>query len=280
MNYIDLLKKTTEKTGSIICMGMDPVLEDIPETGSSVKERIYRFYETILNGIISSGIYPGAVKPNYAFYAQYGLEVLGVLQELIKLYKRESIPVILDVKRGDIGKTARAYAMECFDFFEADAVTLAPYMGYDSIEPFMTLYPDGGYYILTRTSNKSAVDLQDLTAEGQPLYMKVAEKLVSWYSPGIGSVVGATYPEELQQILALFTQAELDIPLLIPGVGAQGGDLNEICSILSSQGNMAIHRINSSSGINFAYKKYSNLTYEKAAIEELKILNDTVSRYL
>jgi orotidine-5'-phosphate decarboxylase len=279
MNYLTTLIESAEKTGSIISMGIDPVLEEIPEEGTT-GERIYRFYESILNRAVSTNILPGAVKPNYAFFAQYGIEGITTLQKLINLFKQESIPVILDVKRGDIGKTAKAYAMECFDFFSADAVTLAPYMGFDSIEPFITGYPDKGYYILTRTSNKSAVDFQDMVVDNSKLYIKVAEKIISWYEPGIGSVVGATYPHELDQILSIFHQSEVDVPLLIPGIGAQGGDLEKTCSILAHYGNPNIHRINSSSGINYAYKKYTNMKYDRAAIEELKRLNDEVQSYL
>jgi orotidine-5'-phosphate decarboxylase len=278
MNYLELLKQTTKKTGSIISMGMDPVLEDIPLTTGTPGEKIFHFYETILNTLIKKKTLPGAVKPNYAFYAQYGIEGLQVLEKLIVMYKKESIPVILDVKRGDIGKTAGAYAVECFDFFKADAVTLAPYMGYDSIEPFTTGYPGKGYYILTRTSNKSARDFQDLTTENKKLYNKVSEKITEWYVPGLGSVVGATYPAELEEIQDQFKGYE--IPFLIPGIGAQGGDIDSISSILSVGGNIHIHRINSSSGINYAYKKFSSLTYDMAAREELKQLNDLTNKYL
>jgi orotidine-5'-phosphate decarboxylase len=118
-------------------MGLDPVIEDIPIKTGSNKEKIISFYESILNKIIQQKVYPSAVKPNFAFYAQYGIEGIEALLSVIELYKSQDIPVILDAKRGDIAKTALAYAKECFGFYKADAVTLAPYMGYDSIAPFI-----------------------------------------------------------------------------------------------------------------------------------------------
>ena len=128
MNYIDMLKNSAEKFSSIVCMGLDPVIEDIPETEGTPGERIFVFYEKILNKHIQKNIFPGAVKPNYAFYAQYGIDGIISLEKIIKIYKSAGIPVILDYKRGDIGKTAKAYAKEAFDFFKADSVTLSPYL--------------------------------------------------------------------------------------------------------------------------------------------------------
>ena len=144
MNYIDLMKDSAKKYSSIVCLGLDPVIEDIPEKDGTPGERIFRFYENILNVIVKKNIYPGAVKPNYAFYAQYGIDGIISLEKIISIYKKAGIPVILDYKRGDIGKTAAAYAKEAFDFFKADAVTLSPYLGYDSIEPYIKGYPDKG----------------------------------------------------------------------------------------------------------------------------------------
>ncbi len=280
MNYIELLKNKAEKYGSIVCMGMDPVLENIPIKGKSVKETIVEFYEAILNSLCKKGIYPSAVKPNYAFYGQYGLDGIEALWSIIKIYKREGLPVILDVKRGDIGTTAEAYAREAFVFFEADAVTLAPYMGYDSISPFMNGFPDKGYYVLNKTSNKSSVDFQDIMIDGSPFYSQVTQKIIEWYRPGIGAVVGATYPEELRSIIQKYNATGKEFPLLIPGVGRQGGDVREIVNILKENGNYQIHRINSSSAINYAYKKSPGMDYAEAAAHELHQLNEQIAVYL
>ncbi len=258
-------------------MGMDPILEEIPITKKSVQKTIFFFYENILNEILRKNIHPACVKPNYAFYAQYGFDGLKALKELIDLYKSEGFQVILDAKRGDIGKTAEAYAYEAFDFFGADAVTLAPYIGYDSIEPFMTKYPNKGYYVLCKTSNKSSGDLQDILYEGKPLFLKTAELITEWYKPGIGAVAGATYPEELEKILKVFNSKQKDIPLLIPGIGTQGGNLETVVKILRDTSEVSLHRINASSSINYAYKKFTAMNFAEAAVEEIKLLNDQIN---
>jgi orotidine-5'-phosphate decarboxylase len=273
MNYTEKLKAAAEKFGSIICMGMDPVIEDIPEKNGTIGERIFRFYEKILETTVRAGACPSAVKPNYAFYAQYGIEGIETLARLIALYKDAGFPVILDFKRGDIGTTAAAYAKEAFDFFKADAVTLAPYMGFDSIKPFIDRAPDAGFYILTKTSNKSSADLQDLDSGGSPLFMRMAELIASWNYPGIGSVVGATFPEQLKEINSLFVKSGREIPLLIPGVGSQGGDMKTVLTILREVGDIKIHRINSSGAINYAYKKREGMDYAEAAADEIASLN-------
>ncbi|MFC1671483.1 orotidine-5'-phosphate decarboxylase [Spirochaetota bacterium] len=279
MNYIDILNKTAKQFSSIICLGLDPVIEDIPINGKP-KEQIIEFYTALLNKIIQTGIYPSAVKPNYAFYAQYGIDGIEALITVINIYKEAGLPIILDFKRGDIGKTARAYAKEAFDFFNADAVTLSPYLGYDSISPFIENYPDKGYYILTKTSNKSSAEIQDISVNDEPLYLYMAKRLLKWYHPGIGSVAGATYPEELSSIINIFNSSKKDIPLLIPGVGSQGGDMNAILNILKESPNYLIHRINSSSAINYAYKKYDDLKFDDAAVKALKELNESVNSIL
>ena len=260
-------------------MGLDPVLNEIPEKGNP-GEVIYTFYENILNKIVQSKEYPAAVKPNYAFYAQYGIEGIEALVNVIKIYKDEGFPVILDVKRGDIGKTAEAYAKESFEFFNADAVTISPYLGYDSISPFVDNYPDMGYYILTKTSNKSSSEIQDINVGDEPLYMFIANKLVEWYRPGISSVVGATYPDQLLKISKLFVESKKEIPLLIPGIGSQGGSLEEILNILKIFDDYRIHRINSSSAVNYAYKRFDSIDYSSAAVKALKELNDQIGEIL
>ena len=277
MNYIDLLKESAENYSSIVCLGLDPVIEDIPETAGTPGQRIYTFYEKILNKLVQNYIFPGAVKPNYAFYAQYGIDGIIALEKIINIYKAEKIPVILDYKRGDIGKTAKAYAKEAFDFFMADAVTLSPYLGYDSIEPYIKDYPRKGYYILTKTSNSSSGELQDIKSSGRELFLSVAELIVKWYNPGIGSVAGATYPEQLEKINEIFTDSGFEIPFLIPGVGAQGGSIEDVMKVINKSLDVRIHRINASSSINYAYKTYKNMKYDDAAIEALKQMNDEIN---
>ncbi len=277
MNYIDILKNSAEKFSSIVCMGLDPVIEDIPETDGTPGERIFVFYENILNRHIQKNILPGAVKPNYAFYAQYGIDGIGSLEKIIKIYKSAGIPVILDYKRGDIGKTAKAYAKEAFDFFKADSVTLSPYLGYDSIEPYIKDYPEKGYYILTKTSNSSSGEIQDIKSGDKEMFINVAELIVKWFHPGIGSVAGATYPEQLEKISDIFINSGKEIPFLIPGVGAQGGSVEEVIKVIKRSSDINIHRINASSSLNYAYKTFKNMKYDDASTEALKLMNDEIN---
>jgi orotidine-5'-phosphate decarboxylase len=278
MNYCSFLETYAKKRRSLVCLGLDPVLERIPLNETSIEKKLTFFFESILNQIVQRNIYPSAVKPNYAFYAQYGFEGLHALKNIITMFKKEGIPVILDSKRGDIGNTSSAYAKETFSFFEADAVTLSPYMGYDTLSPFVTEFPDKGYYILCRTSNKSAVDFQDKVIDGKPLYIHVAEKLCSWSKEGLGAVIGATYPDELSQIIDVFGNKSKSIPLLIPGIGTQGGDLTATITILKKSNNIHIHRINSSSGILYAYEKNTNASFDKAAVDEIHNLNNEINK--
>ncbi|HOP28431.1 MAG TPA: orotidine-5'-phosphate decarboxylase [Spirochaetota bacterium] len=276
MNYIEMLKNSAKKYSSIVCLGLDPVIEDIPEKDGTPGERIFKFYDNILNAIVKKNIFPGAVKPNYAFYAQYGIDGIVSLEKVITIYKDAGIPVILDYKRGDIGKTAAAYAKEAFDFFKADAVTLSPYLGYDSIEPYIKGYPDKGYYILTKTSNASSGEIQDVKTEGKDFFLHIADMIVKWYHPGIGSVAGATYPEQLDKINSTFLDSGKEIPFLIPGVGTQGGSISEVMAVLRKCPDVKIHRINASSSINYAYKKMKDLKYDEAAAEALKQMNEEI----
>ena len=280
MKYNEYLVSAADKFNSIVCLGLDPVIDKIPINDKDNYKKILNFFTTILNEMIKTNTFPAAVKPNYAFYAQYGFEGLHALKEIIDLFKKESIPVILDSKRGDIGNTSEAYAKETFDFFCADAVTLSPYMGFDTLAPFITLYPNKGYYILCRTSNQSSKDFQDLIIDGTPFYLKVADKICDWNNSGIGAVIGATYPEELDKIISLFNDKSKSIPILLPGIGTQGGNISAIVPILKKTKNIQEHRINSSSGILYAYKKNDSLTYEKAAIKELQTLNNEINSYL
>lgn len=277
MNYIDILKKSADKFSSIVCMGLDPVIEDIPEKNGTPGERIFIFYEKILNKHIQKNVLPGSVKPNYAFYAQYGLDGIITLEKVIRIYQSAGIPVILDYKRGDIGKTAKAYAKEAFDFFNADSVTLSPYLGYDSIEPYIKDYPEKGYYILTKTSNSSSGEIQDLRSGDKEIFLNVANLIIKWYHPGIGSVAGATYPEQLEKISDIFINSGKEIPFLIPGIGAQGGSLKDVINVIKRSSDIGIHRINASSSLNYAYKTFKDLSYEDSSVEALKQMNEEIN---
>ncbi|MBU0953354.1 MAG: orotidine-5'-phosphate decarboxylase [Nanoarchaeota archaeon] len=269
MTYLDLLRTTTERTGSIICVGLDPVLEKIPIKGNPEKV-ITKFYTDLFEAFQSENVLPGAIKPNIAFYEQYGFEGLRALQNVITIWRAANIPIILDAKRGDIGKTSAAYAKACFVFWNVDAVTVAPYMGSDSIAPFLH-YADRGVYVLCRTSNPGAGDIQDLLIEGVPLYQKVADQLLQWAQLGTGAVLGATYPEELENIATQFTKSGKELPLLIPGIGGQGGTVEEIMrSLKHAAYPLPLCRINASSAVNYAYQKQDTDDYAGAAVIAFK----------
>jgi len=255
-------------------MGMDPVIEKIPIEGKPEKV-IKKFFSDILDGMASEDVFPGIVKPNYAFYAQYGFSGLRALKDVMEAYQKQGFLVLLDAKRGDIGNTSSAYAREVFDFWKADAVTVAPYMGSDSVGPFIDYCEKGyGVYVLNRTSNKGAVDLQDIESDGKPVYMKTSENIMKWFRPGTGVVVGATYPKELEEISSYFIGTGKQVPFLIPGVGSQGGSASDVVEAMKKTNNeLSIHRINSSSGILYAYQKQGNDDYVGAAIKEIKKLN-------
>ena len=164
-------------------------------------------------------------KPNSAFYEASGIDGLRALQDTVEAAHAKNIPVILDAKRGDIANSSVAYAKAAFEVWGADALTVSPYMGGDSLEPFLA-YEDRGVFVLTRTSNPGAADIEELIVQSpdgpRPLYEQVAIAAAGWNTRGnIGLVVGATAPDELARVRSLAP----DMPILVPGVGAQGGDL-------------------------------------------------------
>ncbi len=277
MSYVDDLRERAKKVKSIVCMGMDPVIEKIPIKGDTCKV-IEAFYLGILKEMNKRNLYPAIIKPNIAYFEQYGFDGLNALKAIISQYKSSGIPTLLDAKRGDIGKTSKAYAKSAFEFWDSDAVTIAPYMGTDSVEPFIEWCEEGkGVYILCRTSNKGAADLQDLKVDGVPVYMKLAENIIQWHKPGVGAVVGATYLEELEGISRFFVQSKKEVPLLIPGVGSQGGSAGGVVEVLKKTKNdILIHRINSSSGINYAYIEKDTSDYATAAVDALETLNNEI----
>ena len=239
MKFIDKLLNTSRKNKSWLCIGLDPDPELMPQVD------ILQFNKTIIDA--TSDLVCG-YKPNLAFYETLGAEGPTILEKTIK-HVPDDIPVIGDAKRGDVGNTASAYARALFSVLAFDAATVNPYLGHDSIEAFVD-YQDKGVFILCRTSNKGATDFQDLQSNGLPLYEAVAQKAKEWNIHGnIGLVVGATYPEELKRIRSICPE----MPLLIPGIGAQGGDLASAVSYgVDGRGEKAI--INVSRQILYASK--------------------------
>lgn len=214
--FIQKLKTRCEHIESSLCVGLDPDPRRFPDDMSQGPEGVYRFCAEIVE---ATSDHAAAFKPNMAFFESIGEEGMHVLAEVLQHVKRD-IPVILDAKRGDIGSTAQHYAQAIFDRIKADAVTLNPLLGKDSLDPFM-VYADKGLYILCLTSNPGAQDFQI----PNQLYLQIAAKAKEWNESGnLGLVVGATKPEQLAEVRA----AAPELPLLIPGLGAQGGDLNEL----------------------------------------------------
>lgn len=222
-----------------LCVGLDPDLERFPTPFSGGVDRIAPFLHEIIN---ATRPFAAAYKINTAFFEQYGrpgIEALYAVRESVG----ESF-CIIDAKRGDIGNTSAAYARSLFVDLQADAVTVAPYMGSDSVEPFLA-YPDKLVYVLALTSNAGSADFQRLDVHGEPLYRRVMHTALHWKGAAHrGFVVGATHPAELAVLRAAFPA----VPFLIPGVGAQGGDPHEI-AVANNNGPALV---NSSRGILYA----------------------------
>lgn len=269
MSYLDKLKNSALEEGNIVCMGLDPVLSALPYESLPARERIASYFAELFKRMRLEGAVPSAFKPNIGYYSSLdkpreedfsGSLALVDTLELLDTYF-PGIPVILDSKRGDIARSSGNYAAEAFTAWEADAVTVSPYMGTDSVLPFA--YENKGVYVLNRTSNPGAVDLQNRSIidrieerEVHPLYRSVAHKIAEWASdhPGIGAVVGATSLTELEDIASYYSDKE--IPMLIPGVGSQGGSAPEVIAALKKCGYpLELARINSSSGLTHPWKK-------------------------
>ena len=217
--FAERLSRAQQTSGSLVCVGLDPDPAKLPPDLSEESSPLYAFNRRIVDATFDIA---AAYKPQIAFYSAVGAE--DQLAASIR-YIRERAPaalVILDAKRGDIGNTAAAYAREAFERYGADTVTVNPYMGEDSVRPFLAR-KDRGALLLCRTSNSGARDFQDLLFDGLPLYRHVARHAADhWNQHGnLMLVVGATVPREMAELRA----AHPEVPFLVPGIGAQGGDL-------------------------------------------------------
>ena len=215
--FFSMLEARARSTGSLLCLGLDPHPADLPEpTAQAAKAFCLRLIEAAADLV-------ACVKPNAAFFEAFGPEGWQALHAVVRAANAAGVPVILDAKRGDIASTAEAYARSTFETLGAGAVTLNPYLGRDSLDPFLK-DPSRGCFLLCKTSNPGAADLQDLplAEDGLLLYEKVAGLAQAWNDNGnVGLVVGATQPESLRRV----REAAPDLWFLAPGVGAQGGDL-------------------------------------------------------
>jgi len=254
--FLDKIQDRIAGQKTFVCIGLDVDTAKMPERYQKSPDPLLEFNKYIID---TTKAYAACYKPNLAFYEMYGLRGLRALGETLR-YIPADIPVILDAKRGDIGNTSQAYARALFEEFGADAVTLAPYMGEDSIVPFLE-YRENYSFVLCLTSNNGAQDFQK-----PDLYKKVAEKIQDWHNRygNCGAVAGATNPNEIRAIRNIITEAFL----LIPGVGAQGGDLENTVRAARNKNNSGF-LINSSRGIIYAQDPAAEAVKLQTAINQL-----------
>ncbi len=269
MKFIEKLNKIWEKNNSFVCVGLDPDLTKIPQFLLEKEYPIFEFNKAIIDATADLVC---AYKPQVAYYA--GQDCEKELQMTITYLSENypEIPIIFDSKRGDIGSTAEMYAKEVFDRYGADSVTVNPLMGTDTLKPFLD-YEDKGVIALCRTSNPSGDEIQNLIANDKPVYKIIAEYARDkWnYNNNLLLVVGATYPEELGEIRKVCP----DMPFLVPGIGAQGGDVEKVLANGLTKDGLGLV-INSSRGIIYASKDKDFAEASKNATIELR---DLINKY-
>jgi len=269
MNFIKAIESAWRENDSLVCVGLDPDISKIPANLRNKETPLFEFNKAIVDATADVVC---AFKPQIAYYsasqAERDLELT-----IDYIHKNHpGIPVILDAKRGDIGSTAEKYAQEVFDRYNADAVTVNPYMGADTLQPFLNR-ADKGVFILCRTSNPGARDIQDLDSHGKKLYQIVASKAVTeWnYNSNVLLVVGATYPKELHEIRTIAG----DMPFLVPGIGAQGGNVERAVTNGKTRNGTGMI-INSSRTIIYASNRDD---FAEAARNAAIALRDEINRY-
>ena len=224
MKFISKLEARWAHSNSLLCVGLDPQLDRIPERFKKRNSPYLDFCKAIVEATHEQVC---CFKPQAAYFSAVGAE--DQLERLVMYIKEQhpDIPVILDAKRGDIGSTAALYAKEAYERYGADAVTVNPYLGFESIEPYMK-YEDKGIVVLCRTSNPGSDWLQKDKKDLVPVYQRVAEQVADWNKEDqFVLVTGATYPEELGEVRKIVGR----MPLLVPGIGAQGGDIKSVLEV-------------------------------------------------
>ncbi|AIY43396.1 Orotidine 5'-phosphate decarboxylase [Collimonas arenae] len=273
MTFIEKLSAAWRTNNSLLCVGLDPDIAKFPAHLQQQPDAIYTFCKEIIDATAATAC---AFKPQIAYFSAMRAEDQ---LEAICAYLREnhpSIPIVMDAKRGDIGATAEQYAREAFERYGADAVTVSPYMGFDSVAPYLE-WKDRGAIVLCRTSNAGGSDLQFLTVDGVPLYQHVARLVAEkWNTNGqCGLVVGATFPQELAQVRSIIG----DMPLLVPGVGAQGGDIEATVNAGKTANGMGM-MINSSRAILYAKPDHdAGENFAQAAKRVAEETRDAINRF-
>ncbi len=247
MDAFQKLSNILKSRGTYLCVGLDSEFAKLPVNLRKNPHGIFEFNKRIID---ATSDLAAAYKINFAFYEEFGSAGFDILSKTIE-YIPHDIFTIGDAKRGDIGNTSRLYAKAVFEYFRLDSITVSPYMGYDSIGPFLD-YKDKMVFVLALTSNNGSGDFQRLESEGKPLFIHVIEKSLGWAEGrNIGFVAGATHPQDI----ALIRQYAAAQPLLIPGVGAQGGDAEAILEAIKGTPaliNVSRDIIFSSGDMNFA----------------------------
>lgn len=271
MTFIEKLSAAWAANNSLLCVGLDPDVKRFPADMTGKPDAIYAFCKSVIDATADLAC---SFKPQIAYFA--ALRAEDQLEQICRYIKvaYPHIPVILDAKRGDIGATAEQYAREAFERYEADAVTVNPYMGFDSVAPYLE-WKDRGAIVLCRTSNAGGSDLQFLDVGGRPLYQHVAHLVATqWNTNGqCALVVGATFPNELAQVRSLTG----DMPLLVPGIGAQGGDIAATVQAGKTAGGTGM-MINSSRAILYAAPGAGE-TYVDAVRRAAQETRDTINTY-
>lgn len=271
------LDRSRKELKTLLCVGLDTDMQKFPKDMLAADDPQFDLNRRLVDATKDLA---AAYKLNMAFYESEGAKGFDPMKRTIAHIKDEAPEaiIILDGKKGDIGNTSKAYAKAAFMTLGADAVTLNGYMGIDAVEPFAE-YQDRLCFVLCRTSNRAAAEVQDIGGPSDPLYLRMAGLVRSWNRRGnLGLVVGATFPEELSAVRAL---VGYDMPILVPGVGAQGGDLKKVLENGTGPNGSGV-LINVSRGIMFAFedKAYKDLGYERAARTAATDMRESIEKEL
>jgi len=267
MKFKERISELVRDRKSLICVGLDSDLNKIPEHLQSNDNPILEFNKQIIDATSDLCV---AYKPNLAFYECLGGQGWETLKATLA-FVPNNVPVIVDAKRGDIGNTSRMYAQAIFDYLGGDAITLTPYLGEDSLAPFFE-YKDKFAFVLALTSNPSSQDFQLLEVDGKPLYHIVAEAVQRWNkNDNLGLVVGASHPDKIKEV----REISGNLPFLIPGIGAQGGDL-EASAKFGTDNGKSIALINVSRSVIYAS---DGVDFAEKAREEVLRLNREMSEF-
>jgi len=266
--FKDRLNQIIEKKNSLLCVGLDPDIELIPKFLLQDADPLFTFLKEIIEVTREMAV---AYKPNIAFYETLGISGWRLLEKVLEIIPSDTL-LIADAKRADIGNSSRKYAELFFHTFNFDAITVSPYMGQDSIIPFMD-FEDRGVFVLCLSSNKGSLDFQYLNIDAEPLYLRIARKVAEWNlrSGNCGLVVGATHPEDLGSI----RDAAPGLPFLIPGIGTQGGNLKTAVQFGTNQ-DAGCALINASRSILYASPETD---FAEAAEEAATNLNEQINYY-